>query len=78
MERRLTTDQQPIRQPIAALGLSINDLMAALVAELEADGVPAALGQRLTLGFVWADLCRLAGEAPHPAVAALLDQPPAA
>ena len=78
MERRPTTDQHAVRQPIAAPGASINALMAALVAELEADGIPAPLGQPLTLGFVWADLCRLAGEEPPPAIAAMLDEPVAA
>lgn len=79
MERHLTTDPRTAaRQAIPARNAPINDLMAALVAELEADGIPAPLGQPLTLGFVWADLCRLAGEELPPAVAAMLDEPVAA
>ncbi len=42
--------------------MTINDLMAALVAELTADEIPAPLSQRFTLANVWADLARLAGE----------------
>ena len=43
--------------------MSINDLMAALVAELEEGEVPQPLSQRFTLAAVWQDLARLAGEA---------------
>ena len=44
--------------------MSVNDLLERLVDEL-ADGVlSAALGQPFTLGALWADLCRLAGEEP--------------
>ena len=40
----------------------VNALLGALVAELEAEAIPAPLRQPLTLAAVWADLCRLAGE----------------
>ncbi len=43
--------------------MTINALMAALVAELSADEIPAPLSQRFTLANVWCDLARLAGEA---------------
>ena len=49
--------------------LTINALMAALVAELEAEEVVTPLAQRFTLANIWADLARLAGE-PLPAEAA--------
>lgn len=79
MERHFTTDPRAAaRQAIPARNVPINDLLAALVAELEAEGITAPLVQPLTLGFVWADLCRLAGEEPPPAVAAMLDEPVAA
>ena len=42
--------------------MSINDLLERLVDELADGEVSAALGERFTLGAVWADLCRLAGE----------------
>ncbi len=42
--------------------MTINDLMALLVAELTADEIPAPLSQRFTLANIWADLARLAGE----------------
>ncbi|HEY8601211.1 MAG TPA: hypothetical protein VIL85_22455 [Thermomicrobiales bacterium] len=48
--------------------LTINDLMATLVAELEAEEVVTPLAQRFTLANIWADLARLSGEA-LPAVA---------
>jgi hypothetical protein len=57
-------------------GLTVNLLLADLVAELEAEDVPGPLTQSLTLGLVWADLCRLAAEALPVAVLALLDRPP--
>jgi len=53
--------------------MSLNDLMALLVAELVAGDVPAPLTQQFTLAHTWADLARLAGEPTPPAVAALLD-----
>ncbi len=53
--------------------MSLNDLMALLVAELVDGDVPAPLTQRFTLAHTWADLARLAGEPLPPAVAALLD-----
>ncbi len=42
--------------------MTINDLMAALVAELTEGEIPLPLSQRFTLANVWADLARLAGE----------------
>ncbi len=55
--------------------MAINAILEALCDELAADGVPAPLAQSLTLAAVWYDLCRLAGEEPPAAVAALLDGP---
>lgn len=78
MDSQYTLDQRRSHRPTGTPGARINDLLAALVAELEAEGVPAPLGQPLTLAVVWADLCRLAGEEPPPAVRALLDEPVAA
>ncbi len=55
--------------------MTINSIMAALVDELAANEIPAPLTQPLTLGLIWLDLCRLAGE-PVPAdVAALAETP---
>jgi len=42
--------------------MTLNDLMAALVAELADGEVPAPLSTRFTLANVWADLARIAGE----------------
>ena len=42
--------------------MTINELMAALVAELTEGEVPAPLSTRFTLALLWADLARLAGE----------------
>ncbi len=42
--------------------MSLNDLMAALVAELSADEIPQPLAQSFTLANIWADLARIAGE----------------
>ncbi len=53
----------------------IERLLRELLAELLAAGVPAPLGQPLTLATVWADLARLAGEEPPADVLALLDGP---
>ncbi len=50
--------------------MSVNRLLTALVAELEAGGVPTPLTQSLTLAAVWCDLARLAGEDPLAHVAA--------
>ncbi len=55
--------------------MSVNDLLERLVDELADGEVTAALGQRFTLGALWADLCRLAGEEPPEAVRAYLDEP---
>lgn len=73
MDRRFPIDSHTAEHPAVAPTATINDLMATLVAELEAGGIPDPTGQALTLGIVWADLCRLAGEEPPPAIAALLD-----
>lgn len=78
MERRTTTDRPSADRTVATLTATINDLMDELVAGLEGEGIPDPLGQSLTLGFVWADLCRLAGEEVPAAVAALLDETVAA
>ncbi len=43
---------------------TVNDLLGRLVDELADGEVTAALGQPFTLGALWADLCRLAGEEP--------------
>jgi hypothetical protein len=43
--------------------MTINEIMAALVAELEEGEIPNPLAERFTLANVWADLARLAGEA---------------
>jgi len=53
----------------------IERLLRELLAELLAAGVPAPLGQRLTLAAVWVDLARLAGEEVPADVLALLDGP---
>jgi len=42
--------------------MNLNDLMAALVAELEDGEIPMPLAQSFTLANIWADLARLAGE----------------
>lgn len=55
----------------------VTRLCARLLAELIAGDVPQPLYQRFTVGLIWADLCRLAGEAPPAPVAALLDAPAA-
>lgn len=56
-------------------GGPVNDLCGQLLAELAIAGVPRPLCQRFALGFLWADLCRLAGEPVSAAVGALLDTP---
>jgi hypothetical protein len=56
-------------------GAAINALMRELADELAEEGNPNPLTQPLPLGFVWADLCRLAGAEPPADVAALLDEP---
>ena len=43
--------------------MTLNALMAALVAELEDGEIPMPLAQSFTLAAVWQDLARLAGEA---------------
>ena len=54
--------------------MSLNDLLALLVAELADGDIPAPLTRRFTLATLWADLARLAGEPTPPTVAALLDE----
>lgn len=54
---------------------TLTALMAALVAELEAEDIPAPLHQDFCLATVYADLARLAGEPVPPEVAAILDGP---
>lgn len=51
--------------------MSVNRLLSELLAELEAGDVPDPCGQSFTLAALWADLARLAGEAPPAAVAAV-------
>ena len=55
--------------------MTINDALAALVADLTADDVPDPLHQEFTLAAVWYDLCRLAGEPVPASVAAIVDPP---
>ncbi len=43
--------------------MTINEAMAALVAELADGEIPMPLAQEFTLAHIWADLARLAGEA---------------
>ncbi len=43
--------------------MTLNALMALLVAELEDGEIPLPLAQSFTLAAVWQDLARLAGEA---------------
>jgi len=57
--------------------MTINDAMTALCDELATE-IPAPLRQPLTLGLVWLDLCRLAGEEPPADVLALAETPIAA
>jgi len=52
--------------------MTINALMAALVAELAAEEVATPLAQRFTLANIWADLARLAGEALPPEALAVV------
>ena len=52
--------------------MTINDAMAALVAELTADEIPAPLSQRFILANIWADLARLAGEELPPEALAVV------
>ena len=53
----------------------VTQLCGRLLAELIAGDVPDPLGQRYSLGLLWVDLCRLAGETPPDHVAILLDVP---
>ena len=67
--------QRPAHQGADRAAPPVNALLGALLAELEAEEIPAPLRQPLTLAAVWADLCRLAGEEPPAAVRAYLDEP---
>jgi hypothetical protein len=72
---RSSNGQDACPKVAAAAPRSIHALMCALVAQLEADEIPAPLAQRFTLGHIWHDLALLAGE-PVPAhIAAMLDEP---
>ena len=53
--------------------MTINDCMAALVAELAEGEVPRPLDQRFTLAAIWQDLARLAGEELPAEVAAVVE-----
>jgi hypothetical protein len=55
--------------------VTIADALAALVAELREGDVPDPLNQRFKLAFVYADLCRLAGELVPAEVSRALDEP---
>ena len=55
--------------------MTIAEAARALLAELEADDIPAPLTVRFTLATTLADLARLAGERLPPEVAAALDAP---
>ncbi len=68
-------DGASVTPPIGVRHAPVTRLCARLLAELIADDVPTPLYQRFTLGLLWADLCRLAGEIPPPPVTALLDTP---
>ncbi len=52
--------------------MTINALMAALVAELTENEIPTPLAERFTLAHVWADLARLAGEELPPEALAIV------
>jgi hypothetical protein len=69
------SDRQLAHPKASPTPRTVNDLMAALVAELAEGEVPQPLTQRFRLAYVWADLARLAGETLPPAVAAALDEP---
>jgi hypothetical protein len=55
--------------------MTINQALAALVAELAEGDVPDPLHQSFRLAFVWADLARLAGEPLPGHIARALDEP---
>ena len=61
--------------PKTTLTSTVNDLFAALVAELAAEAIAAPLAQSFTLAAIAADLCRLAGEPVPAAVLGVLDEP---
>lgn len=53
--------------------MTITNAVAALIEEMQEEGISDPLSCRLTLGAVIYDLCRLAGEPEPPEVAAILD-----
>lgn len=53
----------------------INAILARLVAELRAEGVPDPLGERFNLSSLWSDLALANGEPVPAEVAARLDAP---
>ena len=55
--------------------MTINDLLSWLCDELAEGDVPEPLAQEFTLGLLWLDLCRLAGEEPPAFLVALIDGP---
>lgn len=65
---------RPASRPLPTPATSINAVLIAFLAELVAGDVPDPLAQPFTLGAIWADLCRLAGETPPPMLAVLLPQ----
>jgi hypothetical protein len=52
--------------------MTINTLMAALIADLIEGEIPNPLAERFTLANVWADLARLAGEELPPEALAIV------
>ncbi len=55
--------------------MTINAALEQFCRDLAAGGVPHPLDQPVTLGLLWFDLATIAGEAPPPDVAALVDEP---
>ncbi len=55
--------------------MTVNDALEQFCRDLAAGGVPHPLDQPVPRGLLWFDLATIAGEAPPPAVAALLDEP---
>jgi len=52
--------------------MTINELMAALVAELADGEIPMPLAQSFTLANIWSDLARIAGEELPPEALAVV------
>lgn len=71
-----SSNRQDARPKLAPpVTVSVNALFAALLAEFEDEEIAAPLAQRMTLGNIWIDLARLAGETPPAHVLAALDEP---